>query len=226
MVLTLTPVFDHSGSKVPYCETVVLYGQEYTSGGTYSFLSYACRSEKGTTITAFQHTTEDTTTTQDSTISSSSTTSTTISSHSIAQASSAISSSAAEPTTATPAATTSPVLSDGAQIGIGVGVGLFAAAALVAALLWFRHRSKTRASFQSDAKPHLHNDIDYQDGTPAGYGAYSPEDRDASLQELSDDSRRCAELASSPRVELASKPLRVELASSPRCYELGGGGRS
>jgi hypothetical protein len=223
---TNTGFSDHSGSKVPYCETVVLYGQEYTSGGTYSFLSYACRSEKGTTITAFQHTTEDTTTTRDSIVSSSSTASTTASSDLIAEINSAINPSAAELTTATPAATTPQgSLSEGAQIGIGVGVGIFAAVALVAALLWFRHRRKTRARFQSDAKPHLHDDIDYQDGTSEGYGSYSPEDRDASLQELSDESRRCAELASSSRVELASKS-RVELASSPRCYELGGGGRS
>jgi hypothetical protein len=208
----------HSGSKVPYCETVVLYGQEYASEGTYSFLSYACRTEKGTMITAFQHTADDIT--QDSTTTPNSTTSTTATSPSIAETSSATNPSAAASATAIAAATTSQGLSEGAQIGIGVGVGIFAAVALVAALLWFRHRSKTRAGFQTDTKPHLF-DTDSHDGSPTGYSAHSPLDRNVSLQELSDETRRCAELASNSRAELASKP-RVELASSPRYYELGG----
>jgi hypothetical protein len=212
-------IFDHSGSDAPYCETVVLYGQEYTSEGTYSFLSYGCRTKRGTTITAFQHTVEDTT--RDSSASSSSTTSTTTSSRSAAETSSAISSIAAASTTAIAAATTSQGLSEGAQIGIGVGVGIFAAVALAAALLWFRHRVKTRASFQTDTKPHL-RDIDYYDGTTGAYGGHSVvTHREDSLRELSDDNRIRAELASSPRAELASKP-RMELASSPHRYELGG----
>ena len=184
-------------------------------------MSYACRSKKGTTITAFQHTTEDTTTTEDNAVSSSSTTSTMTSSQPVAETSSAISSLAAASTTAIPAATTSQALSEGAQIGIGVGVGIFAAVALVAALLWFRHRSRAKSAVHMDAKPNL-NDSDYHDGTPAGYTSHSPALRNPSPQELSDDSRTLAELASSSRAELASKS-RVELASSPRCYELGGG---
>jgi hypothetical protein len=196
----------------------VLYGQEYASEGTYSFLSYGCRTSKGTTITAFQHTTEDTT--RDTTTSSSSTTSTMASSPLVAETSSAISSSAAASTTAITAATTSQGLSEGAQIGIGVGAGIFAAVALVAVLLWFRHRSKARAGFQTDAKPHL-LDTDSHHGSPEECGAHFPVDRNAFLQELSDDNRPRAELAPSHHAELASKP-RVELASNPRCYELGG----
>jgi hypothetical protein len=135
------------------------------------------------------------------------------SSQPVAETSSAISSLAAASTTAIAAATTSQGLSEGAQIGTGVGVGIFAAVALVAALLWFRHRSKTRAGFRTDVKPQLY-DVDSHDGTPEGYGAHSPMHPHASLQELSDENRIRAELASSSR---------AELASSPRCYELGGG---
>lgn len=144
-------------------------------------------------------------------MSPSSTTSTDGSPQSTAEPNSAISSSSTA-AAATPSAPQD--LSEGAQIGIGVGVGIFAAVALVAALLWFRHRSRARSAGQMDAKSHLH-DIDYYEGTPAELGDHSLGfDRKGSMQELGRGSDHI-------RAELTSSS-RAELASSSRCYELSG----
>ena len=207
--VTLTPVSDHSGSELPYCLTVLLYGQEYASGGTYSFFSYGCRTGEGTTITAYQHTTEDTTrdtllsTTRDSSASPSSVTSATTSSHSTEKPSSVVSLLAATSLAAVETAVASQGLSEGAKIGIGVGIGIFAAVALVATLFWFRLRSRARADFRTDKKAHL-DGIDHHGGSVAAYAKDPFADGKASVQEL--DNNRA----------------RIELASS-RCYhELGG----
>lgn len=148
-------------------------------------------------------------------MSASSTTSTTASSDSAAEPNSAINSSSTAATSAATSPSTHRSLSEGAQTGIGVGIGIFAAVALIAALLWLRHRSRAKSAVQVDAKPHLH-DIDCYEGTPAELGDHSLGfDRKGSLQELGCGSDQM-------RAELTSSS-RAELASSPRCYELGGG---
>ena len=216
LALTLVSDHIHSGSELPYCLTILLFGQEYASGGTYSFFSYGCRTGSGTTITAYQHTMEDTarntltSTTQDSdSASSSSTTSSkTTSSRSIVEPDSETSSLAATSSAAAAAAVPQDEgLSEGAKIGIGVGTGIFAAVALVAAtLLWLRHRSKARARLiQTDTKrysPELHY---HREGSAAGHGPNNP------------FAGRKAELS------CCESNTRAELASSRRCYELDDG---
>jgi hypothetical protein len=171
---TLTPYLGSSGFDAPFCTTLVLYGQEYTISGTYSFLSYSCGVGSGTRITAYQTTTGSSETPSSTT---SSTTSSTISSPSSQHSSSSEASAPSETSSApnTPTSTSKPIaasassgLSQGAQIGIGVGAGLAAAGAFIAASLCLWRRRKVQKSVPEDTHHAHYGDTRDQFWGPSG----------------------------------------------------------
>jgi hypothetical protein len=209
----------NSGSYYPFCSTLLLYGQEYTSSGTYSFLSYSCQRGSGTKVTAFQ-TTHDSSTTSSSVSSSpsskdsSSPDASTPSPTSSAATSSAASLPSTDPaTTTTTSATTQSAsggMSQGAQIGIGVGVGLAVGGALIAASLWLWRRRGTRNTAQSDMYHAHYGDTGEQFMRTSGFTHH----------EYSDDAVRKQDREYFAPVELTSNP--AELTSTPLHHELDG----
>jgi hypothetical protein len=204
----------NSGSYYPFCSTLVLYGQEYTSSGTYSFLSYSCKRGSGTKVTAFQ-TTHDFSTTSSSTTSSpsskdsSSPDASTPSPTSSAATSSAVSLPPTDPATATTSATAqnaSGGLSQGGQIGIGVGVGFAVGGALIAASLWLWRRRGTRNTLQNDTYHAHYGDTGDHYMSPPGVGH----------QGYSDDALRKQDSEHFAPVELTSAPVHHELDGTYR----------
>jgi hypothetical protein len=187
----------------------VLYGREYTSSGTYSFLSYSCQGGSGTKVTAFQTTHSSSETSSHTTssalleLSSSAQSSPQQTSSEQSYTSSTTSSSAntSAATRETTAADASGGLSQGALIGIGVGVGLAAAGALVAAsLLLWRRRGRRLTEQVSTYNAHY-------DGTRDGNGgAYDTNHHGYSSDVLRNQGHEKFRLA-----ELTSAPVRHEL---------------
>lgn len=206
----LTSCLADSGSDVPFCSTLVLYGQEYTTSGTYSFLSYGCQSGSGTKVTAFQTTRSSSPTTSRTTSSTSSEKSTSEQSSSQSTsteqpyappATSAFANPSAAATRESIAEGASGGLSQGALIGIGVGVGVAAAGALVAASFWLWRRRQQRVAVQASTS------YAHYDGTRSGHASSFG----AAHHGYSSDVLRKQGHEKSGLTELTSSPVRHEL---------------
>jgi hypothetical protein len=214
----LTVCFWHSGSDAPFCSTLILYSQESTSSGTYSFHSYNCQTGSGTRVTGYQ------TTHDPSTTSSSATSSTSSQDGSSSDASTPSSRTSGATRSATNLPTTSPGtrttasaaaqnvsggLSQGAQIGIGVGVGLAVAGALIAASLWLWHPRGTRNTAHSDTSHAHYGDTGDQSISHSGLGHLG-------MHRYSDDALRKQDREHLAPAELTSTPVHHELDGTRR----------